>query len=182
MILPLALPPIRQTAHVLLDMRDSNRRSLTSSLSRTAILVLLPAVLFSTPLTTDTPSDFSGVWSEINSASGRPMRLQLIQSGSKVQVRISYRETFPSFVEAVGVVEDGKVTWTARQSCTGRFQWPGYHYDNPGVNRYSLSLQDPSPGQTGRLLVYVQETQWHVPCATNHPVGTERIKKILRQE
>jgi hypothetical protein len=71
-------------------------------------------------------------------------------------------------------------TWTTRQDCTARFQWPGYNYDNPGINTYTLSLRQPTdPGESEPLLVYLQETRWNAPCADNHPIGTERTRKIL---
>ena len=130
---------------------------------------------------TDVP-DFSGVWVEPNPVVGPPMHLQLIQSGSKVQVRVSYRVTFSGSIAGVGIIENGTATWTLPQGCIGRFQWPGYNYDNPGVNKVSLSLRDPAePGQPGRLLVFVQEIQWNAPCA-NHQIGTERIQRTLKRQ
>jgi hypothetical protein len=164
-------------------MRDSSRRPPASSLPRiAAAALLLPVVVLSSAVGSDSP-DFSGVWVETHPAGGPPVRLLLIQSGSQVQVRLSYRDTFSDLIFGAGTIENGTATWTLRQSCVGRFRWPGYNYDNPGVNRFSLSLRDPGePGQPGPRLIYVQESQWNVPCASNHPIGTERIQKILKRQ
>jgi hypothetical protein len=176
-------PRFRSTFRaILMEVRDSSRRSATSSLSRIAVVALLPVALLSSAVNSDMP-DFSGLWVEMDPAVGPPMRLQLNQSGSELQVRMSYRDTPPYSVFGVAAIENGAASWTLPQSCIARFQWPGYSYDNPGINRFSLSLRDPAdPGQPGPLLVYVQETEWHVPCANNHPIGTERIEKILRRQ
>ena len=102
--------------------------------------------------------DFSGVWVETQPNSGPPLRLQLTQSGSRMQVRISYRDSFPDAVFSVATIENGTAIWTLPQACIARFRWPGYNYDNPGVNTFTLSLRQTSePGELGPLLVYVQE-------------------------
>jgi hypothetical protein len=143
------------------------------------VAVLLLPLLLSTGLASDVP-DFSGIWTVLQPSGGPPFRLQLTQSGSRVQVRISARDSFPDAVFGVADIENGIATWTAPQGCIARFQWPGYQYDNPGVNTFTLSLRQPTgPGQTGPLLVYTQITQWNVPCANNHPIGTERVQRIM---
>jgi hypothetical protein len=144
-----------------------------ASSPRIAITALL--ALFAAPAAD--LSDFSGIWSVVQPAGGPPFRLQLTQSGSKVQVRLSGRDTFPDAVFGVATIENGVATWTAPQGCEQRFQWPGYNYDNPGTNTFTLSLRQPGPS-----LVYVQETRWNVPCANNHPIGTERVERILKRE
>ena len=161
-------------------MRDTGALHSASSLWRIAVAALLPVLLVSSAMGFDLP-DFNGEWVEIQSSGGPPMRLQLTQSGSQVQVRASYREAFPERVFGNAMIENGTATWTLPQSCVARFQWPGFMYDNPGLNTFTLSLrQSTEPGQPGPLLVYVQEAHWNVPCANNHPIGTERIEKLLR--
>jgi hypothetical protein len=143
---------------------------------------LLPVLLLSGAVNSDVP-DFSGVWVETQPDSGPPLRLQLTQSGSRVQVRISYRDSFPEVVFGIAMIANGTASWTMPQNCVARFRWPGYKYDHPGVNTFTLSLRQPTkPGEPGPLLVYVQETHWSVPCANNHPIGTERTQKILRRQ
>jgi hypothetical protein len=142
---------------------------------------LLSVLLLSGAAGSDAP-DFSGVWLETQPDSGPPMRLQLVQTGSRVQVRISYRDTFPNFVFGMASIENETASWTDRLACVARFQWPGYNYDDPGVSKFTLSLRQPAePGQPGPLLVYVQETHVNAPCANNHPIGIERTQKILRR-
>src|SRR5215471_4780475 len=143
---------------------------------RNSLAALL--LLVSSAIGSDFP-DFSGEWMEIRPASGSPMLLQLTQSGSRVQIRLSYREPIPDRAFGVATIENGTATLTMPQGCDARFQWPGYNYDNPGLNTFTMSLRPAEPGQPGPLLVYVQETRWNVPCANNHPIGTERVQKIL---
>jgi hypothetical protein len=127
--------------------------------------------------------DFSGVWVETQPNGISPLHLELIHSGSRVQVRISRYDYFPDHVFGVATVENGTASWSAPQGCAAQFRWPGYKYDNPGVNIYTLSLRQPTePGESGPLLVYVQETHWNAPCANNHSIGTERTQKILRRQ
>lgn len=162
-------------------MRDSGRPSSPSLLSRIVVAALLSVLLLSGAAGSDAP-DFSGVWVETQPDSGLPMRLQLVQTGSRVQVRISYRDTFLGAVFGIAVIESGTASWTAREECVARFQWSGYNYDDPGVSKFTLSLRQPAePGQPGPLLVYAQETHWNAPCANNHPIGIERTQKILRR-
>lgn len=117
---------------------------------------------------------------EAQPESGPPLQLQLTQSGSRVQVRTSFRDYFPDRVFGVATIENGTAIWSEPQSCVARFQWPGYSYENPGVNTFALSLRQPTePGPL--LLVYVQETHWNVPCANNHPIGIERVQRMLRR-
>lgn len=146
------------------------------------VAMLLLPVLLSTAPGSDVP-DFSGTWSVQQPAGGPRFRLQLTQSGSRVEVRVSGSDSFPDAVFGVATIENGTATWTAPQGCIARFRWTGYKYDNPGLNTFTLSLRPPSePGQGGPLLIYEQETRWNVPCATNHPIGTERIQRILTRE
>jgi hypothetical protein len=159
-------------------MRVWNLPSFAICISVTALLALLvgPGAAGS-----DLP-DFSGVWVETQSRSGPPLRLELTQSGSRVQVRISSRDYFPDAVFGVAAIENGTATWTSPQGCIARFRWPGYNYDNPGATTFTLSLRQPSdPGESGPLLVYSRETHWNVPCAANHPIGTERAETILKR-
>jgi hypothetical protein len=147
-----------------------------------AVAALLSLLLLSTAVGADVP-DFSGLWVETQPAGGPPMRLQLTQSGARVQVRLSYRDSFPDAPFDIATIENGAATWTMPQGCIARFQWPGYNYDHPGVNTFTLSLRQPTEvGQSAPLLVYVQETRWNAPCANNHPIGTERVQKILRRQ
>jgi hypothetical protein len=128
--------------------------------------------------------DFNGVWVETHPESGPPMRLQLIQNGTQVQVRMSYRDHFSAdHVDGVANVENGVGMWSEPIGCSPRYQHPGFDYRNPGVNTTALSLADSTdPGEPGPLLVYTQEIRWNAPCANNHPIGTERLRKILRRQ
>ncbi len=147
-----------------------------AALCSVLLVLLLPAAFGS-----DLPA-YSGVWVETQPESGPPLRLQLTQSGSRVQVRMSFRDYFPDLVSGVATIENGTASWSTPQGCVARFQRPGYNYDNPGVTTVALSFRQLSAsGEPGPLLVYVQETHWNVPCANNHPVGTERIQRILRR-
>ena len=146
------------------------------------VATLLLPVLLSIAFGSDVP-DFSGTWSVLRPAGGPRFRLQLTQSGLRVLVRLSGSDSFPDAVFGVATIENGSASWTAPQGCIARFRWPGYNYENPGVNTIMLSLRQPAePGQAGPLLVYVQETRWNVPCASNHPIGTERVERILTRE
>ena len=140
-----------------------------------AALLSLLAVLIASA--SDSP-DFSGVWVETQPDSSRPLRLQLTQSGSQVQVRISRGDSFPEKIFATATLQNGTAVWTLPQSCIARFRWAGYNYDHPGTSTFTLSLQ---AGESGLQLVYVEETRWNAPCANNHPVGTERVQKILKR-
>jgi hypothetical protein len=127
--------------------------------------------------------DFSGVWLETQPESGPPVQLQLVQYGSRVQVRISYRDYFSDKISAQATLENGTASWSLRQSCVGQFRWPGYNYDNPGASMVTLSLRHSiDPGVSEPLLVYTQETRWDVPCANNHPIGVERVQKLLKRQ
>jgi hypothetical protein len=143
-----------------------------------ARVALLSLLAVSIAAASDAP-DFSGVWAETQPGNGRPLRLQLTQSGSQVQVRISYGDAFPNKLLATATLQNGTAVWTLPQSCIARFRWAGYNYDHPGASTFTLSLQ---AGESGPQLVYVEETRWNAPCANNHPVGTERIQKILKRQ
>lgn len=100
-----------------------------------------------------------------------------------MQVRLSYRDTFPDAPFGNAMIENETAVWTAPQGCIGRFRWNGYDYQNPGLNTFKLSLRSPNGRtETSPLLVYVQESRWDAPCAANHPIGIERIEKLLRRQ
>lgn len=165
-----------------MGMRELVRLCSATCFWRVAFAALLSLFLLSNASGSDI-SDFLGIWVETQPKSGKPMRMQLTQSGSQVQVRISSRDYFPDHIFGVAAIENGTATWTTPQACVARFRWAGYNYDNPGVNIITLSLRQPTePGESGPLLVYVQETHWNAPCANNHPIGTERIQKILKRQ
>ncbi len=110
------------------------------------------------------------------------MRLQVTQSGSRMQVRISFRDDYFPAAFRTATIENGAASWTIPQGCTARFRWLGYNYDNPGLNTFTLSLRQlAESGDSSPLLVYVQKIRWNVPCASNHPIGTEQIQRILRR-
>jgi hypothetical protein len=162
-------------------MRELHRPFSASWFSQVAVATLLALLQLSNAIGSEVP-DFSGVWVETQPNSGPPMQLQVTQSGSRVQVRISYGDSFSDRNFGVGTVENGAAIWTIREGCVARFRWPGYNYDNPGLSTFTLSLRHPAePGEPGPLLVYVQEIHWNVPCASNHRIGTERVQKILRR-
>jgi S1-C subfamily serine protease len=123
------------------------------------------------PATDATP--FVGIWIEKDPSDGRPpMRIDVRQDGSRITVRLSYTQVFDGvFGEAL--VEGGVATWTNPQGCAELFRKPGYSYGNPGINIYTLRLQDSD-------LLYQQESKWTVPC-DGHPVGVEKINKTLRR-
>jgi hypothetical protein len=128
------------------------------------------------------PAGFSGLWVELRPDNGPPMRLKVTQAGSQVQVRLSYRDTFPDRVFGVATIENDRATWTGPMSCAVQFRSPGYNYDNPGVDTVTLSLGKPiDGGQPGPSLLYIQDLQWNAPCG-GHPIGTERIRKILTRK
>ncbi len=159
---------------------NSSWRSSALCIARIAVLtslLVVPAAVAS-----DVP-DFSGVWVETQPESGPPMRLQVTQSGSRLQVRISFRDDyFPDAVFRTATIENGAASWTIPQGCIARFRWLGYNYDNPGLTTFTLSLREPAEsGESGPLLVYVQKIHWDVPCASNHPIGTEQVQRILRR-
>ncbi len=140
-------------------------------------MALLAFALLSETLGSATPN-FSGLWVEVRPASGPPMRLKLTQAGSRVQVYLSYRDSFSAAVVDEAIIEDDRAVWTMRQSCVVQFRSPGYNYDNPGKNTFTLSLGQSIDGQPGPVLYYIQETQWNAPCG-GHPIGIERIRKVL---
>jgi hypothetical protein len=107
------------------------------------------------------------------------MRLKLSQTGSQVQVWVTYRDSFSDRVSAIGALENDTVTWTGPQGCVARFRSPGYDYSNPGQYTVTLSLRHPADGaQPGPVLLYTQDTQWNAPCG-GHPIGTERLQRVL---
>lgn len=144
----------------------------------TSIAMLLSSVPLSGAGSGDGP-DFSGIWIEVSQHSGPAMRLRLDQSGSRVEVRITANEQFPDKVFGVATIENGTAIWSGPQSCVGRFQSPGYSYDDPSVNRFKLSLSPAAPGEEP-LLVFVEETQWKAPCG-GHPIGVERIERTFKR-
>src|SRR5580700_5727888 len=103
-------------------MRDTGALHSARSLWRIAVAALLPVLLVSSAIGFDLP-DFNGEWVEIQPSSGPPERLQLTQSGSRVQVRISYRESFSEAVFGTATIENGTATWTLPQACVARFLW-----------------------------------------------------------
>jgi len=114
-------------------------------------------------------------------AGGRPMRIKLSQDGSQVTVRLSYSDSFSGRVFGAATVRNGVATWTVPQGCVERFQSPGYNYDNPGLNTFTLSFL-PADGQQRRpVLVYTQVTLWNVLCG-NHRIGTEGLQKVLTND
>jgi len=160
-------------------MRDRGLLYPVRLLSRIAA-VLLPVVLVAGPINPDLP-DFSGEWIEIQPDHGPPLGLQLMQSGSRVRVRGSYRDSFSEKDVATATIDNGTATFTLSQGCVARFQWPGYNYDSPGKNVFTLSLRQPAEtGQPKPLLIYVQESYWYAPCS-NHQIGVERIEKVLKR-
>ncbi len=173
------LPPTPPGRRYAVKVRELERPFLC--ISRVAVATLLSFFSLSGAAGPHVP-DFSGVWVETQPNSGSPLRLQLTQSGSRVQVRMSYRDYFPDRIFGVATIKHETAGWSAPQGCDARFRWPGYDYDNPGVSTFTLSLRQPTePVESGTLLVYVQQTRWNAPCANNHPIGTERTQKILKR-
>jgi hypothetical protein len=157
---------------------------------QSAVATLLALLLSNSPallaqqLAASAPQSpsFSGLWIELRQDSGPPMRLKLTQGGAQVQVWLSYRDSFSDRVFGVATIENDRATWTGPQSCAVQFRSPGYNYDHPGVNTFTLSLGKPIDGvQPGPSLLYIQDVQWSAPCG-GHPIGTERIRKILTRK
>jgi hypothetical protein len=148
-----------------------------------AVLSDTPALLAQQRISSEPQSpSFSGIWVELRPASGPAMRLRLTQTRSQVQVRLSYRDSFPDRVFGVATLEDDRATWTAPMSCAVQFRSLGYNYDNPGIDTVALSLGKPIVvGDLRPSLLYIQEFQWNAPCG-GHPIGTERIQKILTRQ
>jgi hypothetical protein len=140
-------------------------------------MALLAFALLSETLGSATPN-FSGLWVEVRPASGPFMRLRLTQAGSRVRVQASYRDSFSAGVFGDATIEDDRAIWTIPQSYVVQFRSPGYNYDDPGKNIFTLSLGQPIDGQLGPALYYIQETQWNARCG-GHPIGIERIRKVL---
>jgi hypothetical protein len=124
--------------------------------------------------------DFSGVWMETNPQSGPPMRLKLNQNGSQLEVRMSYTGTFGDQPFGVATIyNNNTATWSAPQGCAPRFRTAGYDYSNPGVNTFTLVLRrSMNSGIPTWVIRYSQDVVWNAPCG-GHPVGTERIRKML---
>jgi hypothetical protein len=115
---------------------------------------------------------FDGIWVQTDAEGDQPpMRLDLRQNGSQIKVQLSSTDVFGNIGHAT--VQNGVATWSLRQGCAERFQKPGFSYDNPGMNIFTLTLRD------SRLL-YEKETRWTVPC-DGHSIGTEKISATLRR-
>ncbi len=135
--------------------------------------------------------NFSGLWVEITPSAagiaagakpltGPPMRLTLTQHGSQVEVRMSYTATSSGDVFGVATIQHESARWTGPESCAQEYRKPGYNYDNPGSDVFTLGLEHPidGGGSARQELLYTQTTTWNVPC-DGHPIGTEQITKIL---
>jgi hypothetical protein len=147
-------------------MRVLSWRSFAICCSRIALLSLL---LIRGASGSDVP-DFAGVWVEIKPASGPPARLKVTQSGSRLQIWLSYFEGFPDPPWGVAQIEKGSAIFARPQACNPPFRWDGYNYDNPGLNTFTLSLRQPTgPGDLSPLLVYLQE-----------PIGTCLVPLTIR--
>lgn len=124
---------------------------------------------------------FAGTWVQTDAPKGTPpMRLDLTPNGSQLTLRLSYSEAKGTVVGNASVqgsgttlVQGSVATLTIPQGCAQQFQKPGYSYDNPGSNVFTLTLK-------GSTLLFQHETRWTAPCA-NHPIGTERVEATLQR-
>jgi TIR domain len=118
--------------------------------------------------------NFAGVWAEINPKdAASPLRLKVEQSGAQISLYISYTQVFSNRADFEAAVSQGRATTSMRQGCGPKFQKPGYNYDNPGVNIFTVSLRGPN-------LVYEQDTKWTSPC-DGHPIGVEKNSRELQR-
>ena len=118
-----------------------------------------------------TLSNFAGTWLQTDQTNPL-MRLRITQNGTQLTVWLSYTDNFGQpFGQAR--IKGRYGTWSEAQRCAPQFRKPGYNYDNPGMNFFTLELQ-------GSVLTYTQVTDWTSPC-DGHPVGTEQIVKHLQR-
>ena len=126
--------------------------------------------------TTQEPrQEFGGLWLEEHPQSGAPLRLRLIQNDNQVAVHLSYTDSFSNDVFGTATIRGNVASWSMPQSCALQFQSPGYNYDNPGTNFFSMTIRN-EDGR--RMLIYTQTTRWNAPCGGN-PIGTQRLQKAL---
>ena len=118
--------------------------------------------------------NFAGIWSEVNPKDpGRPMQLRIVRNGAQIAGFISYTGTFSNKPLIEAEITQGRATTSRPQSCAPQFQKPGYNYDEPGVNIFTLSLR-------GSTLMYEQDTKWSSPC-DGHPIGVEQTVRELQR-
>jgi hypothetical protein len=120
---------------------------------------------------------FAGIWKEIPplapSSGERPMWLKLQQDGPMVTVQISYTGSFGERLDGKAIANDFEAVFTRPQGCAKRFQHPGYTYDHPGSNTFSMRLDGP-------ILLYETRSTWTSPC-DGHRIGSETETKRLRR-
>ena len=141
----------------------------TATVTATATSGMEPAVSLAASI-----PNFAGIWKKINPKdAAHPMRLKVVQSGDQIACYITHTEVFDNRPFLQAIISQGKATTSHPQGCPPKFRKPGYNYDNPGVDIFSINLR-------GSTLVYEQESKWTSPC-DGHPIGTEqRITKLQR--
>ena len=141
----------------------------TATATATATSGMEPAVSLAASI-----PNFAGIWKKINPKdAAHPMRLKVVQSGDQIACYITHTEVFDNRPFLQAIISQGKATTSHPQGCPPKFRKPGYNYDNPGVDIFSINLR-------GSTLVYEQESKWTSPC-DGHPIGTEqRITKLQR--
>ena len=152
-------------------LRTKQGRELRAA-SRLGLITLL---LGSAALSSASAQEFGGRWLEEHPQSGPPMRLRLIPNDNQVAVHLSYTDTFSDDIFGTAIIRGNLASWSAPQSCAPQFQSPGYNYNNPGANFFSMTIRN-DDGR--RMLIYTQITRWNAPCGGN-PIGTQRIQKTL---
>jgi hypothetical protein len=133
---------------------------------------------FPAPKGSGPAAKFAGVWREIlplaASDHGHPMWLKLDQDGQDVvSVEISYTGSFSGGKFGSAVVKGNKAAWTVFQGCAAPFQHPGYNYDHPGSDTFTMTID-------GSTLTYEAVTLWSSPC-DGHPTGAETETKKLQR-
>ena len=70
-----------------------------------------------------------------------------------VTVQISYTGSFGEGLDGKAVASGFEAVFTRPQGCAKQFQHPGYNYDHPGWNTFSMRLD-------GSILLYEARTTW----------------------
>jgi hypothetical protein len=135
-------------------------------------------------------ANFSGLWVEIvptpaaikagaKPLNGPPVRLTLTQHGAQLEIRLSYNPNSAGTVFGTTTIQGETATWRGEETCGPGNQKPGFNYDHPGFDVFTLALMHPiDGGPSAPQLMYTQATTWNVPC-DGVLVGTQTVSKVL---
>jgi hypothetical protein len=135
-------------------------------------------------------ANFSGLWVEIvptpaaikagaRPLNGPPVRLTLTQQGAQLEIRLSYNPKSAGTVFGIATIQGETATWRGEETCGPGNQKPGFNYDHPGFDVFTLALMHPiDGGPSAPQLMYTQGTTWNVPC-DGVPAGTQTVSKVL---